>query len=264
MLYENTIITMRRETGTMYRRKLPIACASRSTRKGRHHPSLYYTPKVLVAVALLLVAYLPTTTSQQLQQPQFVAPIAIPLDDSNIRDALELWHGDNRDQAVALEIFGKIQNWDTSRITSLDNLFDGVVQNYKYRLMKEQQETALDSTTTTTTSTGSNHHYTASGASVSSNLQPPQGVVILEGHGEWLSNWNTGSVTSMKHTFRGCHFQLNSTSHQQPPLKWNTSKVTTMNGMFQSVSGFDADLSSWDTSQVTDMGFMFQVCSLVL
>jgi len=43
--------------------------------------------------------------------------------------------------------------------------------------------------------------------------------------------------------------------------KWNTDKVTAMNGMFAQASAFNHDIGSWNTGQVTDMGNMFYSAS---
>ena len=45
---------------------------------------------------------------------------------------------------------------------------------------------------------------------------------------------------------------------------WNTSNVTTMEGMFSDASSFNQDIGFWDTSRVTTMQSMFRWCSVVL
>ena len=44
--------------------------------------------------------------------------------------------------------------------------------------------------------------------------------------------------------------------------KWNVSKVTTMEAMFQAAVSFNGDISEWDVSNVTVMGGMFQTPSI--
>lgn len=41
---------------------------------------------------------------------------------------------------------------------------------------------------------------------------------------------------------------------------WDTSQVTNMNNMFNSMTNFNADISRWDTSNVTRMDQMFELC----
>jgi surface protein len=46
-----------------------------------------------------------------------------------------------------------------------------------------------------------------------------------------------------------------------PPLKWNTSKVNNMIGMFERATAFNADIGGWDTSKVEYMSEMFRGAS---
>lgn len=67
-----------------------------------------------------------------------------------------------------------------------------------------------------------------------------------------VSNWNTSSMTTMEGMFSGL-FAFN-----QDISKWNTSKVTNMYRMFKQASAFNGNISDWDTGQVTTMYDMFQ------
>ena len=60
----------------------------------------------------------------------------------------------------------------------------------------------------------------------------------------------TGQVTSMVDLFRINNFDGDIGY-------WDTSNVTTMEGMFQFNRFFNSDISSWDTGNVTDMSIMF-------
>ena len=72
-----------------------------------------------------------------------------------------------------------------------------------------------------------------------------------------LANLNTSKVTSMNGMFQGCSSLIAlDLSH------FDTKKVTSMGQMFYGCSSLTAlDLSNFDTSNVTYMGFMFNMCS---
>ena len=66
-----------------------------------------------------------------------------------------------------------------------------------------------------------------------------------------LDCWDTSKVTSMAGMFR------NARAFDQDISGWDTSKVTDMSFMFQMAASFNQDISGWDTSEVTDMHSMF-------
>ena len=70
-----------------------------------------------------------------------------------------------------------------------------------------------------------------------------------------ISEWDTGSVTSMERMFS------DASSFNQSLNSWNTSSVTSMEEMFSDASSFNQDISDWDTSKVTDMEDMFNGAS---
>ena len=70
-----------------------------------------------------------------------------------------------------------------------------------------------------------------------------------------ISEWDTGSVTSMERMFS------DASSFNQSLNSWNTSSVTSMEEMFSDASSFNQDISDWDTSSVTDMNGMFESAS---
>ena len=71
---------------------------------------------------------------------------------------------------------------------------------------------------------------------------------------EDFSSWDTSGVTSMNGMFDGCdHFDGNVSS-------WSTNSVTDMYMMFKGCRLFNGDLSNWKTGCVTDMDSMFMNC----
>ena len=64
-----------------------------------------------------------------------------------------------------------------------------------------------------------------------------------------LRKWNTSRVTSMRGMFIGSEFNSDIST-------WDTAKVTTMQRMFLRTS-FNQDISKWRTANVRDMSSMF-------
>ncbi|KIM13944.1 BspA family leucine-rich repeat surface protein [Mycoplasma capricolum] len=68
----------------------------------------------------------------------------------------------------------------------------------------------------------------------------------------WEVDWNTKNITDMSYAF------YNTTWFDSEKIsKWNTSKVTNMEGMFGLAKSFDQDLSEWDVSKVVNFKDMF-------
>jgi hypothetical protein len=44
---------------------------------------------------------------------------------------------------------------------------------------------------------------------------------------------------------------------------WDTSKITSMYGLFELKKDFDDDISGWDVSNVTNMAYMFDGCQIL-
>ena len=49
------------------------------------------------------------------------------------------------------------------------------------------------------------------------------------------------------------------TSFNQSLSNWNTGSVTSMSEMFRDTSSFNKDISDWNVSSVTDMFYMFKM-----
>ncbi len=64
---------------------------------------------------------------------------------------------------------------------------------------------------------------------------------------------DTSDITDMNHMFAYCQ-KINNINGIE---NWDTSQVTTMEGMFDNALGFNQDISTWDVSNVTSMKNMF-------
>ena len=74
---------------------------------------------------------------------------------------------------------------------------------------------------------------------------------VLYRYGE-IEDWDVSNVTSMSEMF-----SRQARSFNQPLNKWNVSKVTDMNWMFQNANSFNQPLNDWNVSNVTSMNEMF-------
>ena len=70
-----------------------------------------------------------------------------------------------------------------------------------------------------------------------------------------LSKWDTSKVTNMNGMFGQCD------SFNGNISAWDVSNVENMYDTFYGASSFNGDLSKWDVSSVTDMGYMFDEAS---
>ena len=68
-----------------------------------------------------------------------------------------------------------------------------------------------------------------------------------------IGRWDTSKVTTMEDMFN----DDNGHDFNQDLGRWNTSKVETMEDMFWN-SAFNRDIGNWDTSQVTNMESIFR------
>ncbi|MGN0798415.1 MAG: BspA family leucine-rich repeat surface protein [Christensenellales bacterium] len=80
-----------------------------------------------------------------------------------------------------------------------------------------------------------------------------------------FDNFNTKYVTNMSYMFKGDSRSVGTIYSKLTNLDlsmFNTSKVTTMHGMFKACSSLASiDLSSFQTSSVTNMAYLFSKCS---
>lgn len=127
------------------------------------------------------------------------------------------------DPAEAEAKYGTISDWNTSRVSSMGHLFNGV-SSFSANLS----------------------HWDVSRVTRMDGMFNGASAFNAD-----LSRWNVHKVTRMDGMFSGAR------SFDANISKWDVSKVTQMGGMFKYASSFDADLSAWNMSHVTRMDGMF-------
>jgi len=145
---------------------------------------------------------------------------SIKLTDGTIRAAVRLWC---EDPSQATAEYGHIEDWDTSEVTDMTDLF-------------RCQTDFNDNISRWNTSSATKMNHTFSDAT---------------SFNQDLSGWDVSKVTDMDGMFSGA------TSFNQDLSGWDVSKVTVMGYMFFNATSFNHDLSGWDVSKVTDMCYMF-------
>ena len=140
--------------------------------------------------------------------------------DGDIRVAVNLWCSD---PAAAEDKYGHISQWDVSRVTNMESLFENAsffnedISNWDVSNVKDM----------------------SSMFSYAKMFNQP------------LAEWNVGNVTSMHSMFVGAE------SFNHPIGDWDTQNVTNMARMFYGAKSFNMPIGSWDISKVTDRELMF-------
>ena len=137
-----------------------------------------------------------------------------------LKDAVQEWL-DN--PASSEKKYGHISNWDTSKVTSMEELFSKA----------EAFNQPLDNWDVSNVT-----NMSAMFAETKLFNQP-------------LDKWDVSNVTDMSFMFSGTE------SFNQPLAKWDVSNVTKMGYMFAETTLFNQPLDKWDVSSVTNMMSMF-------
>ena len=136
-------------------------------------------------------------------------------------------------------IIGDLSKWNTSKVTDMSNMF---------RDISAAKNVVL---------TGINKWDTSSVTDMNSMFQlycEDCDTVELD-----LTGWNTSKVTNMSAMFSGYGAYANSATLKGLE-NWNTSSLQNAGYLFSNISLKEIDLSSWDTSKVTSMSGMFYIC----
>ena len=152
--------------------------------------------------------------------------------DDNIQQAVTLWL-ENKSKAITQ--YGHISDWDTSKVTNMNNLIDN-------RFFDED----LSRWDTSIVTNMSDMFRDAMAFKSELNTH-----VVTKDDGTRYIAWDTSKVVNMENMFNSA------TSFTSDLSSWNTSNVTNMSGMFRDALSFTSDLSSWNTSKVYNMRNMF-------
>ena len=138
---------------------------------------------------------------------------------NELKEAVTNWV-DNREKA--LEKYGEINTWNTSKITDMRHLFYAPII-YLENLSENQKK---------------------------ENIIYKKSIFNDD-----ISNWDVSNVTNMERMFENC------SKFNQPLNKWDVSNVEKMLKMFSNCSSFNQPLNEWDVSNVKSMSYMFENCT---
>ena len=164
----------------------------------------------------------------------------IIMDNCRIRRAIKLHNrpklSDYQDKVVPN--YGNIEDWDTSQVTDMHDLF-------KNDALFDKDISRWNT----------------------SNVINMKGM--FEGASEFnkdISKWNTSNVINMEKMFKGASkFNININTitvneNTEEYIAWDVSNVTDMSFMFYDAILFNGIISNWDTSSVLNMSHMFYNC----
>lgn len=142
--------------------------------------------------------------------------------DDNIHKAVTLWI---RDRDAATIKYGMIEDWDTSEVTDMAELF------YRFGAFTFNEPIG--------------------GWDVSNVTNMDSMFRNAASFNQYIGCWDVSKVTSMHSMFCGA------TSFNQDISGWDVSSVKNMCKLFCDASSFNQDIGGWDVSSVRNMIFMF-------
>ena len=174
--------------------------------------------------------------------------------------SLDFWFSNPKSWATASAVTSAdLSNIDTSKITSMSNLFTGCSNLTSLNISNWNVSNLTDATSmfsgcSSLTSLDLSSFDTSNVTYMRNMFQNCPNLTTV---GD-LSSWDTSNVTDTSYMFTDC-----SKLTTLDLSSWNTSSLTNASDMFSSCSSLTSlgDLSSWDTSNVTDMSYMFSGCT---
>ncbi len=148
-------------------------------------------------------------------------------------------------------IFDGIQEWDTSNVTNMADMFGGC-ENFNQPLNAWSVSNVTNMSGMFEICHDFNQPLDTWNVSHVINMKKIFSDCLL--FNQPLNTWNVSNVIDMSTMFLGC------VNFNQPLNNWNVSNVTNMHGMFYGCDTFDQPLNDWNVSNITDMTRMFYRC----
>lgn len=142
-----------------------------------------------------------------------------PQSNEELKKAVNIWC---KNRKIAIETYGFINEWDTSKITDTSWLFKCDCSRITKYIIDDKP------------------YYECK--------------CLKRNFNDDINDWDVSNVINMAGTFFDCKL------FNQPLNKWNTSKVKNMRCMFDFCRYFNQPLDSWDVSNVEDFSDMFDGC----
>ena len=163
-----------------------------------------------------------TSTEVSIPNPDAV----IVFDNVTLITAVDAWLNN---PTTATNIYGDINTWDTSQVTSMSNLFSQTRNPAAASFNDDISE------------------WDTSNVNYMSRM-----FLKAAAFNQNIGSWDTSRVTDMSVMFK------NATAFDQDIGSWDTSSVTTMYRMFNYATSFNQAIGNWDTSRVTNIQEMFR------
>lgn len=164
--------------------------------------------------------------------------------DEGLQEAVRLWCTDRQ---RAYQLYGDINDWDVSEVTTMAGLFKETDFNDAIDRWNVHRVTCMDSMFLK--ATAFNQPLDAWDVScVTSMSSMFRGATSFN---QPLASWDVHHVVNMGFLFHGA------SSFNQPLHTWDVSQVASMRSLFHKATMFHQPLASWDVSQVTNMMCMF-------
>ena len=154
--------------------------------------------------------------------------------------------------AKDLVLNATINDWDTSNITSMNQIFY-VAEKFNQPIGNWDVSNVQDMSNMFSNAISFNQDI----SSWDTSKVVFMGSMFSEAKkfNQDIGNWDTGFVYFINNMFAGAE-QFN-----QDIGDWNLENVTEMGGMFYNAKSFDQDISRWNVSQVTNLGTAFYYAS---
>lgn len=158
------------------------------------------------------------------------------------------WHNATNLFQDAAEFNGKIGDWDTSNVTTMNGMFWGA-KAFNQPIGSWNTSKVTDMTSMFAQAQAFNQPIgTWDVARVTSFASMFFGATAFDTD---IEKWDISAATTLQEMF------ADATAFNQSLKKWNTKGVTTMARMFAGASVFNQPLDTWDTSNVKDFTEMF-------